>query len=59
MVENGQKWLKRSKMAVFKGFWSKRAVLGWGGLGGTQGFSKSASKGCFGLFKVYKKCFKR
>jgi len=59
MVENGPKGRKRSKMAVLKGFWSKRAVLDGGGLGGTQGFSKSASKGCFGLFKVYKKCFKR
>ena len=59
MVENGQKWLKRSKMAVFKGFWSKRAVLGWGGLGGTQGVSENGSKVGFDLFKVYKKCFKR
>ena len=59
MVENGQKWLKRSKMAVFKGFWSKRAVLDGGGLGGTQGVAQKVFKVGFDLLKVYKKCFKR
>jgi len=59
MVENGQKWLKRSKMAVFKGFWSNRAVLGWGGLGGTQGVAQKVFKVGFDVYKVYKKCFKR
>ncbi len=44
MAKNGQKGLKRSKMAVFKGFWSKRAVLEGGVLGGTQGVSKKGLK---------------
>ena len=59
MVENGQKWLKRSKMAVLKGFWSKRAVLGWGCLGGTQGVGEKDSQDCFWSLKTIEKCFKR
>ena len=59
MVENGPKGRKWSKMAVLKGFWSKRAVLGWGGLGGTQGVAQKVFKVGFDLLKVYKKCFKR
>ena len=58
MVENGQKWLKRSKMAVLKGFWSKRAVLEGGAWGVPRGSLKRSSKSVLMSIKSIKSALK-